>query len=149
MLCSSCRSMGQRKDSESPTRFEPVTFRTPVKCANNWPTRDSWRTRPYTRFMHDIHPAYCSNVQSWKGHSTCWMLKSKIVTSSIHSTSWTTSVNDFQMLNCFLLIQPVATLFNICCSDDEACIICVTVITLLFFYAGVIFVWILTLSTLP
>ena len=29
-------SVGQRKTSESPTGFEPMTFRTPVGCSDHW-----------------------------------------------------------------------------------------------------------------
>ena len=44
----------KEKKSESPG-MDPMTFRTPVKRSS----RDSWRTRPYTRFMYDMRHVYC------------------------------------------------------------------------------------------
>ena len=54
-------STGQWKKSESPKGIETMTFRTPVGCSNHWATEDSWRMGHiwYTRFMHDMRPAYC------------------------------------------------------------------------------------------
>ena len=44
-------SVGQRKKSESPTGFEPMTSQTPGGCSIHWATENSWRARPYTRFL--------------------------------------------------------------------------------------------------
>ena len=43
MWCSSYHGRGTKKNSEFPTGFEPLTFRTPVGCYNHWATRDLWR----------------------------------------------------------------------------------------------------------
>ena len=35
------RARDKEKKSESLTRIEPLTFRTPVGCSNHWATKDS------------------------------------------------------------------------------------------------------------
>lgn len=44
-------SVGQRKNAEYPTRFKPMTFRTPWERSVHWV---SWKVTPYTRpnFLH-------------------------------------------------------------------------------------------------
>ena len=51
-------SVGQRKTSESPTGFEPMTFHTPVGCSNHWATeRLMWWAAIYTSGW-SIRPVY-------------------------------------------------------------------------------------------
>ena len=38
MEYSACREGGRKKNSESPTGIEPMTFRTPVGRSNHWAT---------------------------------------------------------------------------------------------------------------
>ena len=42
-------SVGQRKNSESPTGIEPVTSQIPVERSSHRATRDFWRARPFIK----------------------------------------------------------------------------------------------------
>ena len=52
-------SVGQRKKSESPPEFEPMTSQTAGEHSIHWATENSWRARPYTKFIFDMCPANC------------------------------------------------------------------------------------------
>ena len=62
-------SVRQRKKSESPTEIEPMTSQTPERRSIHWATENSWRARPYTRFV--FH--YPVNWDSQWAHYYHWV----------------------------------------------------------------------------
>ena len=60
MEYSACRERGTKEKSESPTRIEPMTFRTPVGRSNQWATGRLVASIGHIYWVRgDRRPAYC------------------------------------------------------------------------------------------
>ena len=62
-----------------PTGFEPMTSQTPGGHSVLWVKANSWRARPYTRFIFHTRRAYCEDQQcrdraAWWKNESWWIL---------------------------------------------------------------------------
>ena len=80
---------------------------------STWATENSWRARPYTRFIFDTRPANCKDQQC-RGHTVWWKNERWLMLSSVKQMwKWITS----KLLSCWSCNAWFLQLAHLFCLD--------------------------------